>query len=248
MPSSLIKAARPTHLLHLAWCADPNDYLTNPANVSWTAATAELAEAFAASGGERFVGAGTCAEYGRSAVPCHERETALRPESLYGESKVAAFGQLSAVASDARLSFAWARIFSTYGPYQASERLIPAVILALLRGSPVDCTAGGQLRDFVHVQDTAAALIGMLQSDITGACNIGSGTGASVREIVMLLARTVGSGSPLRFGAKRLPFDEPAAMVADTRRLRDELGWRPRIALEEGLTSTVEWWRGQVAE
>jgi nucleoside-diphosphate-sugar epimerase len=246
-PSSLIEAVRPTHLLHLAWCASPNDYLTNPSNLRWTVATAELAEAFVAAGGDRFVGAGTCAEYAPSATPCHERDTPAQPASIYGQAKVAAFERLSELAADAKLSFAWGRIFFPYGPYQAPERLIPAVITSLLRGDPMACTAGDLIRDFIHVRDAAEALVAMLSGGIGGACNIGSGARVSVREMVTSLARIADGRSPVRFGVRSLSRGETAPIVADTRRIREELGWRPRIGLEDGLLATVEWWRRRLA-
>jgi nucleoside-diphosphate-sugar epimerase len=65
--------------------------------------------------------------------------------------------------------------------------------------------------------------------------------------VVTRLARIVGGDSLLRFGGRPQASHEPAAIVADTRRLRDELGWRPRIGLGDGLAATVDWWKGELA-
>ena len=242
-PAALVKAVRPTHILHLAWCTSPRDYLTNPVNSRWAAATAELAEAFIGAGGERFVGAGSCAEYALTPATADGGDKLRGPASLYGMAKAGAFERLTELAAKDDFSFAWARIFFPYGPYQAPERLIPSVIMALLRGNPVDCTSGEQLHDFIHVHGAAEALVAILVSDVRGAFDIGSGSGTSVRHVVTVLERIVGGRSRVRFGAKPQPVDESAAAVADTRRLRDELGWRPRIGLEEGLAATIAWWR-----
>lgn len=247
-PSALIKTVRPSHLLHLAWCAGPRDYLTNPANLRWTAATEDLAGAFAMAGGERLVAAGTCAEYASSADTCDERETPLQPSSLYGQAKVAAFERLSALATDVRLSFAWGRIFFPYGPWQAPERLIPTVIVALIRGDRFDCTAGDRVLDFIHVRDVAEAFVAMLGSTTSGAFNVGSGSGVSVRKLTGYLSEIVGSGPVVRFNPKPQGLADPAAIVANTRRLREKLGWSPRISLQEGLTATVDWWRERITD
>ncbi|HTT76731.1 MAG TPA: NAD(P)-dependent oxidoreductase [Candidatus Binataceae bacterium] len=233
----------PTHLLHLAWCATPVDYLTNPINRQWAAATVQLAEAFADAGGERFVGAGSCAEYAPSLTPCAEHSTPLRPTSLYGESKAAAYQRLTALAKTADFSFAWGRIFFPYGPYQARERLIPSVITALIRRDLVHCSAGNDVRDFIHVQDAAAALVSLLDSRLNGACNIGSGLPVTVCDVISLIGRIMDSEDLLRFDALPQRADEPGFIVAGTRRSHGELGWRPRLSLEEGLAQTVSWWR-----
>ena len=244
VPAAIVKAVRPTHVLHLAWYASPLDYLENPLNSRWTAVTAELAEAFIGAGGERFVSAGSCAEYMPAPVPSDGGNMRRQPTSLYGVAKAAAFERLSELAVKSGLSSAWARIFFPYGPYQAGERLIPSVIMALQRGDPFDCTSGEQVRDFIHVHDVARALIATLESDVRGALDVGSGRAASVREVVTALERIVGRRSWIRFETKPRPVNEPATAVADTGRLRSELGWHPRIGLEEGLAATVAWWRG----
>jgi nucleoside-diphosphate-sugar epimerase len=243
-PAAIVKAVHPTHVLHLAWCASPRDYLTNPENSRWAAATAELGEAFISAGGERFVGAGSCAEYTVNSPSLDGGDSRRRPASLYARAKAEAFERLSELADRSDLSLAWARIFFPYGPYQSPERLISSVIMALERGDPFDCRSGEQLRDFIHVHDLARALGAILESDIRGALDIGSGGGAAVRDVVTALERIVGRRSWICFGARPQAIDEPAAAVADTRRLRRELGWHPRIGLEEGLTATVAWWRG----
>ena len=77
--NALVSDVRPEILLHLAWFATPPDYWRSPVNLRWTAASLELAQAFVAAGGRRFVGAGTCAEYQWGPSPCVENVTPLRP-------------------------------------------------------------------------------------------------------------------------------------------------------------------------
>jgi nucleoside-diphosphate-sugar epimerase len=244
--AAIARSVAATHLLHLAWCATPVDYLKNPANRQWAAITLELASAFRSAGGERFIGAGSCAEYASSPKPSAEDTTPLHPTSLYGESKVTTYRALAALAESTSLSFAWGRIFLPYGPYQARARLIPSVITALLHRLPIPCPAGDQIRDFIHVQDVADALVALLDSDLTDSCNIGSGLPVSARDLVTLIARMVAGEDALHFDAPQQRGGEPAFIVADTRRLHNELKWSPRLTLEDGLTRTIAWWRSNL--
>jgi len=244
--SALACRVQATHLLHLAWCASPFDYLTNPVNRQWVSITLELAGAFIAAGGNRFVGAGSCAEYAPSPTRCIEDATPLRPASLYGESKVAACRGLAALAQTARLHFAWGRVFFPYGPYQACARLIPSVITALLQRDPIHCPPGDQLRDFIYVQDAARALVVLLDSELTGACNIASGSPVTVRDLISFIARLTGGKELLSFDAPAQRAAKPASIVADTNRLCRELGWHPRLPLEDGLKQTIDWWRANL--
>ena len=84
-----VQQAQASHLLHLAWHAGAKDRWTSPANLDWVSATFALVQAFAAAGGERAVGAGSCAEYDWSAITLSE-DTPLRPATLYGAAKAAA--------------------------------------------------------------------------------------------------------------------------------------------------------------
>ncbi|HEX4210263.1 MAG TPA: NAD(P)-dependent oxidoreductase [Candidatus Binataceae bacterium] len=244
--AALARSVAASHLLHFAWCASPADYLSNPANRRWAAVTLELAEAFAAAGGARFVGAGSCAEYASSLSSLVEDTTPLGPTSLYGESKIIAYRQIAARAETANLSFAWGRTFFPYGPYQARARLIASVITALLQRRAPPSSMGVQERDFIHVCDVAGAFLAILDSDLTGPCNIGSGRPISVRAIVTLIARLMACEDLLRPCVPPQRTGEPAFIVADIRRLRDELGWHPQLTLEGGLTQTIGWWRSRV--
>lgn len=140
-------------------------------------------------------------------------------------------------------SVAWPRLFFLYGPREHPARLVPSVTNALLAGQPAECTAGTQQRDFLHVEDAAAALVQLVLSDVTGPVNIGSGEAVSVKTVVETIADIVGRPDLLRLGAKPMPPNEPPLLVADVRRLRNEVKWAPRIGLRQGLEDTVVWWR-----
>ena len=235
---------RPTHLLHLAWIATPGTYWTSPDNYRWVAASKRLLFAFARAGGERAVVTGSCAEYDWTAGDvCHETDTPLRPNTVYGRCKhelsewAAAFGRARGVR------VAWARLFWMYGPREHPARLVPSVARSLLAGTPALCSAGTQERDFLHVEDVAAALIALTRSSLTGAINIGSGDPVAVRDVIAGVAHACGRTDLVRLGARPAPPGEPPRIIADVTRLRAELGWRPQIDLTTGLRETANWWR-----
>jgi nucleoside-diphosphate-sugar epimerase len=241
-----VAAARPTHLLHLAWYAEHGRFWTAVENLRWVGASLELLQAFAESGGQRAVIAGTCAEYqwgldGR----CIEGRTPLRPATLYGAAKHGLNEVASAYAAEAGMSVAWGRVFFCFGPYEPAGRLVPSVARALLAGREAPVTHGTQVRDFLAVEELGDAFAALLDSAVEGPVNVASGEPIALRDLVELIARATGHPELVRFGAVQPRAGEPAELVADVTRLREEVGWRPREPLGDGVDRAVAWWRGR---
>ena len=232
-------AIEPTHLLHLAWATERKSYWTTENNLGWLEAGVKLLVAFRESGGQRFVGVGTCSEYAPSAVPSSELTTPLTPWSLYGATKAAMSLVASALAGE-RLSTAWARLFFLYGPGEPDDRLVPRLLSSVATGSVI-AVHGEHVRDYLHVSDVARGLVALLRADITGPVNIGSGIGISIDELAQAAARATNGSIRLakadRPGAAS-PFarfsEAPLYVVANNDSLRST-GWRPRVELEQGL-------------
>jgi UDP-glucuronate decarboxylase len=243
----LVSDLRPTHLLHLAWYAVPGKFYTSLENYEWPGATMAAVRAFAEAGGERVTIAGTCVEYDPRFGYCSETLTPTAPDTPYGVAKDAARRLVESYAATSGLSASWARLFFVYGPGERSQRLIPSVIQSLLAGAEARCTDGRQLRDFLHVRDTADALVTLLASDVTGPVNVSSGAPVAVRDVVLRIGEQLKAAELLRIGA--LPSrEEPFMIAGDHRRLRDEVRWTPRFDLASGLADTIEWWRTAGAE
>ena len=128
-----------------------------------------------------------------------------------------------------------------YGPGEPDGRLVPAVGKALLAGEPVRTTRGDQVRDFMHVQDVAAAFAALLEGPVTGPVNIASGDPVTVRQVVTRLAVLAGRPDLPKLGALPERAGDPPRLVADVARLRDEVGFGPRFGLTEGLQDTLVW-------
>jgi nucleoside-diphosphate-sugar epimerase len=141
------------------------------------------------------------------------------------------------------MAIVWPRVFYTYGPYEAHRRLVPSVVTALMRGNSVSTTAGEQVLDYLHVADVARAVWALAVGDSVGACNVASGRGTRVRDLVTEIASIVGGTELLRVG--ELPYrpDEPMIVVGDVARLNSTVNWSPRFGLSAGLRDAIEWWR-----
>lgn len=241
---ALINRVRPDTVLHLAWNVEHGAFWTNRDNLDWTAATLLLARAALDAGVQRFVGVGTCFEYRwPDDGTCNEGATEIAPQTLYAVAKDAARRVLQELGD---ISFAWARLFYLYGPFEHEARLVASLAAKLARGEAAPLSRGLAVRDFLDTRDAGAALAALVLSETTGAVNIASGEGVSVASIAERLGAIAGRSDLIRVGALPDRPDEPPRIVADVRRLRDEVGFRPSRTLDEGLAETYAWWRAEL--
>jgi nucleoside-diphosphate-sugar epimerase len=240
--SELMKQVRPDGLLHLAWYAEPGKFWEARENLEWVRASLELLRAFEDHGGSRLVAAGSCAEYDCSSGECFENATPPLPATLYGTCKHALERIIYASSRQTGLSSAWGRIFFLYGPHEHPTRLVAYVVRSLLRGEPALCSEGRRILDFVHVEDAASAFVALLESEVQGPVNIGSGCPVAVRDVLQEIGRQIGRPDLIRFGA-RAAKSETDRFWANTQRLRKESGWIPHYTLARGIAQTIEWWR-----
>ena len=243
--AGLCTEIRATHLLHFAWYVDPKDYKTSPQNKRWQEATAGLVHAFGEAGGKRAVLAGTCMEYDWT-VPQEalvENVSPVAPATPYGIAKNDTRLVCEEYANGSGLSFAWGRIFNLYGPYEPLPRLVPQVINSLFDGKAPHIDAGGVVMDYSYVLDTAGAFAALLESDVTGSVNIGSGKPVRLKDIAVCVAEILDRSDLVRAIAETVPGNQPARIVADVTRLRSEMGWTSKYDLRRGLEETVEWWK-----
>lgn len=238
---NLLNLVQPTHLLHLAWEAEPGLYWTSPANFQWAEASLRLIRYFHANGGQRFVAAGTCAEYDWKHGVLSEASP-LAFTSPYATCKNITRLLMQAYSEQAGLSFAWGRLFYLYGPRESPSRFVPTVIRSLLRQTEATCTNGNDFRDYLYVDDAASALITLLETDAGGTFNIASGQAISLKTLTKTIAAMLGTPELVRCEALRAEQNETPLVLGDVRRLRD-LGWSPETGLEAGLECTIAWWK-----
>jgi UDP-glucose-4-epimerase GalE len=257
----LLAAERIEAVLHFAGLKAADASVREPAryfsaNVGGSLA---LLSASAATRVRWFVFSSSCAVYGEpSRIPIDE-EAAIQPRNPYGESKVLVeralpwFEQLGVSHVSLRyFNAAGADPDGNHGEApRDSPNLVPMAIRAALgQGAPLQVfgtdypTADGTaIRDFVHVADLAHAHVNALEHLVSGGpsvtLNVGTGRGASVREVVAAVERATGRTIEI-IEAPRRPGD-PAAVWADPRRAEQILGWTPRHDLEAIIESAVRW-------
>lgn len=254
---ALTSEVRPSHLLHFAWIATPGVYWNSAENFRWLAASERLLRCFRAHGGSRAMVAGSCAEYDWSRVEvCDELSSPLAVAvgdsgagaNPYAACKIALQKRLDDFGRREHLSTAWGRIFFQFGPHEHPDRLVPSVICNLLLNREAPCSHGRQIRSFLHVADVGEAFAAVLDSELEGPVNIGSDERVALADLVDRIGRQIGRPELLRVGARPAPLREPALLVPEIHRLRDEARWRPRFSLNEALSDTIAWWRSRLLE
>ena len=176
--------------------------------------------------------------------------TPYDPRSPYSASKAASDHLVRAWHETYGLPVVMTNCSNNYGPYHFPEKLVPVVILNALHGRPIPVYgAGANVRDWLYVEDHADALLCVLEKGALGrSYNIGGENEARnidlVRMICTLLDEMRPDGGPharlIEFVTDRPGHD--ARYAIDPSRIREELGWRPSVTLEEGMRRTVRWY------
>jgi len=178
-------------------------------------------------------------------------ETPYDPRSPYSASKAASDHLVRAWHHTYGLPVVLSNCSNNYGPYHFPEKLIPVIILNALAGKPLPIYGdGSNVRDWLHVEDHADALLLVLARGAVGrSYNIGGENERSNLELVHTLCAILDEIRPRQSGshADQIAFvtDRPghdARYAIDPTRMRTELGWRPSMTLEEGLRRTVVWY------
>ena len=178
-------------------------------------------------------------------------ETTYDPRSPYSASKASSDHLVRAWHETYGLPVLLTNCSNNYGPYHFPEKLIPVIILNALSGKPLPIYGtGSNIRDWLYVEDHADALLLALEKGTIGrSYNIGGENERTNLELVQTLCKILDRLKPRTAGtyADLITFvqDRPghdARYAIDPSRIRDELGWRPSVTVEEGLEKTVQWY------
>lgn len=243
------------HVLHFASPASPVDFARYPIEILRTGSVgAENALELARGKSARFLMASTSEVYGDPEVhpqpeEYHGNVDPIGPRAVYDEAK--RFGEALTMAYrrvhgvDTKI----ARIFNTYGPRMRMDdgRVVPNFIFQALRGEALTVYGdGSQTRSFCYVSDLIDGLLRLLDSAEAGPINIGSDREMTILELARLIISLTKSRSEVRF--LPVPKDDPKVRRPDLSKARRRLGYEPRVAPEEGLARTVEWFAQRLAE
>ena len=241
----VVDRAEPDVIFHLAAQIDVRKSATDPAadariNVE---GTINVLAAARAAGVRRFVNTSTGgAVYGEGRIVPAPEDHPVAPEAPYGQSKFAAEGYCELFGRLHGLSTISLRYGNVYGPRQ--DPLGEAGVIAIFCGRliagerPVVFGDGLQTRDYIHVDDVVTANLAAVDSDATGPVNIGTGMETTVLQLVEALTPLAEASFEPDHRPERP--GEVRRIALDCTRARDVLGWEAQVALEDGLTQTLE--------
>lgn len=220
--------------LHLAWIATPGNYLNSPDNAVWVEQSEALFQGLARRGIRQIAGTGTCIEYAPSDLPLSEDKSPLAPASPYAAAKVETCRRLESLAATEDISWSWFRVFYPYGEGEHPDRMPSALLRKFCAGEAVELKTPDSVKDYIHITDVARGMLAALEGRITGPVNIGTGNGVRIMELARMLARCCDCDAALVTKAEKLTMDPFPTTVADITKLQAN-GWRPSIALEDGI-------------
>jgi dTDP-glucose 4,6-dehydratase len=241
-------------VMNLASPASPKDYAEMPIETLdvgsiGTRNLLELAERH----GARFFMASTSEVYGDPLV--HPQTEAywghvnpIGERSMYDEAKRFSEALTVAYRRARRVDSAIVRIFNTYGPRMQVDdgRVVSNFVVQALRSEPLTIYGdGSQTRSFCYVADEIRGFLALLDSDEPGPINIGNPVEFSMLELADLVIELTGSPAGIEY--RPLPSDDPQQRRPDITLATERLGWRPMVALREGLELTIPYFAGQLA-
>ena len=188
----------------------------------------------------RVVFASSSSIYGDAERYPTPEETEPAPISPYGITKLACEHLLRAYTRSVELDAVTLRYFTVYGPRQRPDMAFTRVLLAAAEGASFELYGDGtQSRGFTFVADAVEATVVAMTAPAGAVYNVGGGSEATMLDAIALAERISGSSLDVRF----LPTaaGDARRTSADTSRIRDELGWRPHVSLEDGLRAQWQW-------
>ena len=241
------------YVLHWASPASPIDYLELPIpTLKVGALGTHKALGLAKAKGARFVLASTSEVYG-DPLEHPQKESywgnvnPVGPRGVYDEAKRFAEAMTVAYHRYHGLDAKIVRIFNTYGPRMRVKdgRAVPAFISQALRNEEVTVFGDGrQTRSFTYITDLVDGIIRLMTSSVNDPVNIGNPREMSLDELARTIVRMTGSTSQIVY--RPLPVDDPKVRQPDITRARTLLGWEPKVSLEQGLETTIAYFRTKI--
>ena len=244
------------NVLHFASPASPIDYLRMPIpTLKVGSLGTHKALGLAKAKGARFLIASTSEIYGDPLVhPQPEtywgNVNPIGPRGVYDEAKRFAEAMTMAYHTFHGLDTRILRIFNTYGPRMRLDdgRVVPSFIGSVLRGEPLTVYGeGNQTRSFCYVSDLVEGIFRLLHSEKAGPdpVNIGTEYEMTILDFAKLILELSGSDLPIEY--RPLPKDDPKSRRPDLTRAREVLGYEPKVALRDGLKTTIAFFQNQKA-
>jgi UDP-glucose 4-epimerase len=211
-----------------------------------TLGTLNVALACAEFGAE-LVHTSTSEVYGTALTVLQNERHPLNPRSPYAASKISADKMVEALCRSNGLRAVILRPFNTYGPRQSARAVIPRIILSVLEKDGYTTRLGSLTaqRDWMHISDTIDAFMAVQPGVECKVFNAGTGISSSVGEIAELARKLTNSHKAVVEEAYRLrpSLAEVLCLRADAAALTAVTGWKPKVSMREGISTTIEWYR-----
>jgi len=217
--------------------------------------TLNLLDAMLASGVKDIVFSSTCATYGEPEYTPIDEKHPQNPINPYGRSKLMIEKILADYERAYGLNWIALRYFNAAGAgvnmgesHEPETHLIPLVFRAIMTGTPLnvygtdyDTPDGTCIRDYIHVNDLASAHRLALEklSGFSGAINLGTGIGSSVKEVIKISEQISGKTCPVNYSGRRA--GDPARLFAANKKAKEIIGWVPEYGIKEIIASAWEW-------
>ena len=242
----VVAEVRPEWIFHLAThgAYSTEKDLRQMLRTNVTGTTTLLTEALR-FGFEAFVNAGSSSEYGFKDHAPSETES-LEPNSDYAVTKASATLFCSYYGRMTGANIRTLRLYSAYGPWEEPIRFIPTLAMHGMAGRLPRLASPAIARDYVYVDDVVAAFIlaaAHPQPDPGGVYNIGTGTQLTLAEVVRIARAQLAIEDAPRWGSLGARAWDADVWVSDSQLARHALGWRPKVAFEEGLGRFAAWIR-----
>ena len=253
---SVIRSANPDYIFHLAAMSPVRYSFERPFEydvVNYTG-TMNVIHALIEStdyNSRRLLIASTAEVYGLQEEAPFTEDLPLRPTSPYAVSKASAdmYARMASLVYD--IDCVVLRPTNTYGRRFQTGFVVEYLVTTMLKGKNVNIGAPDSIRDYIYVSDHVNAyILAMEKEKARGQVyNVGSGRGTSNRELALKISNTINFAGEMQLGTyppgypiRPLISDQPY-LVLDSRKIRKDLGWVPKVDLDEGLRNTVEYWK-----
>jgi len=254
-----ITAFSPEVCLHMAWITTPGIYLESPENERFRDASLSFIRKLCEIGGRGGEGGrggqrtqpstinpaapyifalGTCVEYQPSDQPLSEDRSPIAPSTLYARCKNDLRIALASEAKSRGFGFAWGRVFYPYGPGEHPSRLCSSIIHKLAQNEKILLKTPDSTKDYIYIDDLAAALLTVIEKKFNGIINLGTGIGVSVKQIAETIAQKMSKPGLVESASHPDPDPWPH-VLADPTKLKS-LGWTPQWTMAKGLDQMVK--------
>lgn len=245
-----VLAAKPEVVFHLAAYLDDRGSMKEPEvcareNIR---GSLQVFQACKAVGVKKIIFSSTNVVYGLSDKAPYVEDVAVKPITPYAISKYAGELYLQFYYKQYGIPYVAFRLANVYGPGQDASREYGAVAVftgKLLKGEAIFINNDGQtVRENIHVSDVVSGMLAAADKTAIGVFNLGTGRGNTTQELYDMLAEVIGStAKPL---ARPEVQDLMKTTKLDISKAKKELEWEPKVALEDGIRETVEWYRSRV--